>query len=172
LSFHVVPHKLLRFQRKPRRPRKEGEDAPATEAAEGDEGEKAKKIKAKRAPRPPRVPRPEGEAPPGEPSKNMLFVANLAFEVDDEGLSAIFTGVGIKVISARVVRRRFGAPVRRSKGFGFVDVGDEAEQKRAIELTQGKEVHGRQIAVKIAVNATKEGEEENGQTEAAEATAA
>ena len=42
---------------------------------------------------------------------------------------------------------------RKSKGYGFVDVGDEAEQKKAIEALEGKEFGGRAIAVKIAVNA-------------------
>ena len=61
--------------------------------------------------------------------------------------------------SARIVRRRWGKP-RKSKGYGFVDVGDEEQQKKAIELLQGNEVEGRAIAVKIAVNSqTEEGAE-------------
>lgn len=87
----------------------------------------------------------------------MLFVANLGFNIDDEGLSTLFTEAGIDVVSARVVRRKFGKP-RRSKGYGFVDVGSEEEQQKAIEAIQGKEIGGRAIAVKIAVNATKEEE--------------
>lgn len=81
----------------------------------------------------------------------MLFVANLGFSVDDAALSELFTTAGITVVSARVVRRRWGG--RRSKGYGFVDVGSEEEQKKALELLQGKDVGGREIAVKIAVNA-------------------
>ncbi|KAJ7937221.1 hypothetical protein B0H13DRAFT_2226614 [Mycena leptocephala] len=96
-------------------------------------------------------PRPAGEDPVGEQSKTMLFVANLGFNIDDAGLSALFTDAGIAVTSARIVRRRWGQP-RKSKGYGFVDVGGEEEQKKAIEALQGKEVGGRAIAVKIAVN--------------------
>lgn len=88
----------------------------------------------------------------------MLFVANLGFNIDDEGLSALFTEAGINVVSARVVRRRWGQP-RRSKGYGFVDVGGEEEQKKAIEAVEGKEIGGRAIAVKIAVNAPPRDEE-------------
>ena len=89
----------------------------------------------------------------------MLFVANLGFNIDDAGLSQLFTDAGIPVNSARIVRRRWGKP-RKSKGYGFVDVGDEEQQKKAIELLQGKEVEGRAIAVKIAVNSqTEEGAE-------------
>ncbi|KAF5370122.1 hypothetical protein D9758_001225 [Tetrapyrgos nigripes] len=120
--------------------------------AEGDAaaaGDAAPKKKAPRQ-RKLRTPRPAGEDPVGEPSKTMLFVANLGFNIDDDGLSALFTDAGIAVVSARIVRRRWAS--RRSKGYGFVDVGSEEEQKKAIEVLQGKEVGGRPIAVKIAVN--------------------
>jgi RNA recognition motif-containing protein len=85
----------------------------------------------------------------------VLFVANLGFNIDDAALSALFTEAGINVVSARIVRRQYGRP-RKSKGYGFVDVGDEAEQKKAIEALEGKEVGGRPIAVKVAVNAPAE----------------
>ncbi|KAH9894267.1 hypothetical protein C8Q73DRAFT_695077 [Cubamyces lactineus] len=127
----------------------------ATSAAEGT-AEGAKKPR-QRKPRAPRTPRPAGEDPQGEPSKSVLFVANLGFNIDDEGLAKLFTDAGIKVNSARIVRRRYGKP-RMSKGYGFVDVGDEEEQKKAIEALQGKDVGGRAIAVKIAVNTVHEGD--------------
>jgi RNA recognition motif-containing protein len=135
---------------------KEGEEgAPAPAPAEGEaaptEGAAPKKTPRVRKPKTPRAPRPAGEDPVGEQSKTMLFVANLGFNIDDAGLSALFTDAGIAVTSARIVRRRWGQP-RKSKGYGFVDVGGEEEQKKAIEALQGKEVGGRAIAVKIAVN--------------------
>ncbi|KAF8528898.1 hypothetical protein BU17DRAFT_37816 [Hysterangium stoloniferum] len=121
-------------------------DAPATAA----NGEAPKK----KTPRPARkrTPRPAGEPPVGEPSKTVLFVANLGFNIDDAQLTELFTSNGIAVSSARVVRKRWGTP-RKSKGYGFVDVGSEEEQKKALAALQGKEVDGREIAVKIAVNA-------------------
>jgi hypothetical protein len=141
------------FQRKPKA--KEGEDAPAAAPADGEtapaDAAAAKKTPRVRKPKAPRPPRPAGEDPVGEQSKTMLFVANLGFNIDDAGLSALFTDAGIAVTSARIVRRRWGQP-RKSKGYGFVDVGGEEEQKKAIEALQGKEVGGRAIAVKIAVN--------------------
>jgi len=139
------------------RPRSgEGETAaPATDTPPTD-------APAEDAPRPrqrrfrtPRPPRPAGEDPVGEPSKTVLFVANLGFNIDDAGLAALFTDAGLNVNSARIVRRRWGKP-RRSKGYGFVDVGDESEQKKAIDALQGKEIGGRAIAVKVAVNARHE----------------
>jgi len=132
------------------------DDAAAESAPEGADGAPAapKKSRAKK-PRAPRPPRPAGEDPVGEPSKTMLFVANLGFNVDDAGLASLFTEAGINVVSARIVRRRWGQP-RRSKGYGFVDVGGEEEQQKAIEALQGKEVGGRNIAVKVAVNTTRD----------------
>lgn len=133
----------------------------APEAQGEAEGASAPKKapRARKLPRASRPPRPAGEDPVGEPSKTVLFVANLGFNVDDAGLSAIFTDASINVVSARIVRRRWGRP-RKSKGYGFVDVGSEEEQKKAIELLQGKEVDGRPIAVKIAVNAQQEVQQE------------
>ncbi|KAG1892654.1 hypothetical protein F4604DRAFT_1672625 [Suillus subluteus] len=129
------------------------EAAPAAEDAP-DAAVPAPRKPRVRRPRAPRPPRAVGEDPIGEPSKTTLFVANLGFSVDDETLSALFTEAGVNVVSARVVRRRWGTP-RKSKGYGFVDVGTEEEQVKAIEAVQGKEVGGRAIAVKIAVNSAR-----------------
>lgn len=146
--------KKKRVTRKPKKAKGAAKEGDATATTDDNaviappSEPKPKKVKT---PRPPKPVRPIGEAPDGEPSKTMLFVANLGFSVDDAGLSELFTSAGINVVSARVVRRRWGQP-RRSKGYGFVDVGSEEEQKKALELLQGKDVGGREIAVKIAVN--------------------
>jgi len=123
--------------------------APPAASVPEDEAVEAKKPRARKF-RNSRPSRPAGEAPAGEPSKTMLFVANLGFTVDDAGLSALFTEAGIRVTSARVVRRRWQP--RKSKGYGFVDVGSEEEQAKAIAALEGKDIGGRTIAVKIAVN--------------------
>jgi len=170
-----------RKSKKKRLPRKKTKktEGSAEETAEGTttEGGEAKK---QRAPRPKRAPRPAGEEPTGEPSKTVLFVANLGFNIDDAGLAQLFKDAEINVVSARIVRRRWGKP-RKSKGYGFVDVGGEEEQNKAIAALEGKEIEGRQIAVKVAVNAGHEddeaaeaganGAEVNGKEEEATATA-
>jgi len=150
--------KSTRKGKKPAEGEVEGEaaPAPATDGEKSAEGA-AKKPRAKK-PKTPRTPRPAGEDPAGEPSKSVLFVANLGFSVDDAGLASLFTEAGVDVVSARIVRRRWGTP-RRSKGYGFVDVGNEDEQKKAIASLDGKEFDGRTIAVKIAVNTPHEDEE-------------
>jgi RNA recognition motif-containing protein len=135
-----------------------GEASAQGETAPVAEGSPAPKKARARKPRAPRTPRPDGEAPLGEPSKTMLFVANLGFNVDDDGLHSLFTEAGIDVISARVVRWRWGRP-RKSKGYGFVDVGNEEEQNKGIAALQGKEINGRPIVVKVAVNASQADEE-------------
>jgi RNA recognition motif-containing protein len=137
--------------RKPKKAPAEGEanDAAPVPAPEGQAPE-AKKPRV-RKPRAPRPPRPAGEDPSGEPSKNMLFVANLGFSVNDAGLEAIFVEAGIPVNNARIVCRRWGTP-RKSKGYGFVDVGNEEQQLKAIAALDGKDIGGRAIAVKVAVN--------------------
>jgi len=136
----------------------DGVPTPAPPASSTLEGEpaptEAKKTRVRKA-KPPRAVRAVGEDPAGEPSKTMLFVANLGFTVDDAGLSALFTEAGIQVTSARIVRRRWGQP-RKSKGYGFVDVGSEEEQVKAIAALEGKDIGGRPIAVKIAVNSSHE----------------
>jgi len=153
--------KKKKSARKPKAKSEAEDQAPdATQATEGDNAPVADdsapvKKGPRRKPRAPRPPRPVGEDPVGEPSKTMLFVANLGFNIDDAGLAALFTDAGIAVSTARVVHRRWGQP-RKSKGYGFVDVGNEEEQKKAIEALQGKEVGGRIIAVKVAVNTPRE----------------
>jgi len=127
--------------------------APEGEPAQSNEPTAEVKKSRARKPKVARTVRPLGEDPAGEPSKTMLFVANLGFTVDDASLAALFTEAGIQVISARIVRRRWGQP-RKSKGYGFVDVGSEEEQIKAIAALEGKDVGGRPIAVKIAVNSS------------------
>jgi len=157
------PKKKRRNNRKPRLATTAEGEEPSAEATLTAEGEAPKKSRTKK-PRAPRAARPEGEDPAGEPSKTMLFVANLGFNTDDAALSNLFTEAGINVVSARIVRRRWGQP-RKSKGYGFVDVGSEEEQQKAIAALEGKEVGGRNIAVKIAVNTPHEEEAEAADTQ-------
>lgn len=82
----------------------------------------------------------------GEPSKTTVFVANLPFATDDDALVALFKDFKIK--SAHVVKRRSG----RSKGFGFVDLVDEDEQKRVLEGMKGVKADDRELIIKVALS--------------------
>jgi RNA recognition motif-containing protein len=155
--YHIHPQFIFAhwcIQRKPRKSTPTEDDAAGEAPAEVEnaEGAPAKKARTKK-PRTPRVPRPAGEVPVGEPSKTLLFVANLGFNVDDDALRNLFTEAGINVVSARIVCWRWGRP-RKSKGYGFVDVGSEEEQHKGIAALQGKEIDNRPIVVKVAVNAS------------------
>jgi len=151
------PKKKKKPARKQRKSVPEGDaagEAPAeVENPPAADGESAPKKARTKRPRVPREPRATGEAPVGEPSKTMLFVANLGFNVDDDTLRDLFTEADINVVSARVVRWRWGHP-RKSKGYGFVDVGSEEEQTKGITALHDKEVNSRRIVVKVAVNAS------------------
>jgi len=156
------PKRKPKKKRFPRKKAKKSADSATGEGNEGapDEGEGAAAPKKQRTPRVKRAPRAAGEEPQGEPSKTVLFVANLGFNIDDAGLTQLFKDAGINVVSARIVRRRWGKP-RKSKGYGFVDVGGEDEQKKAIAALEGKEIEGRQLAVKVAVNAGHEDDQDD-----------
>jgi RNA recognition motif-containing protein len=80
-----------------------------------------------------------------KPTQN-LFVGSLAWATTDEGLKAFFETVG-EVASARIVTDR---DTHKSRGFGFVEFVDEANNQKAVELLNGKELDGRQITVSIA----------------------
>lgn len=90
---------------------------------------------------------------PRVPSKTMLFVANLPFAVDDDGLKEIFAG--LKVTEAHIARKRSG----RSKGFGFVEFANEADQLAALEARQGHVAGERELNVRIAMEVEKSGDE-------------
>jgi RNA recognition motif-containing protein len=82
------------------------------------------------------------------PSPTTLFVANLPFALDDAGLSNLFKD--LKVSKAHVVKNRNG----RSKGFGFVEFNNEADQKAALTASEGANklvVDARELVVKIAL---------------------
>ena len=75
-----------------------------------------------------------------------LFVGSLAYSVTDEELSELFAQAG-KVLSAKVIMDR---EMGRSKGFGFVEMSTEEEAQAAIQLLNGKDFNGRQLAVNKA----------------------
>ena len=72
-----------------------------------------------------------------------IFVSNLSFNVQDEDLRAFFTPYG-EVTSAKIVNDHESG---RSRGFGFVEMSDEAASKKAIAELDGSEVEGRTIKV-------------------------
>ncbi|BGP16480.1 hypothetical protein JCM10213_007914 [Rhodosporidiobolus nylandii] len=142
--------------RKPRarKPRKGKAAAPA---AEGESlAQEGSSVPAATAPKP-RQPRRRGP-PAGSESKTLLFVGNLSFSVTNESLAAAFEGCSVK--SATVVTRKFGQSAGRSKGFAFVDFSSPEDQKKALEQYQGKDLDGRPLSLKVAIEPEAAGEGE------------
>ena len=77
---------------------------------------------------------------------NKLYVGNLAFSVTSESLQDSFTGFG-EVQSAKVMTDR---ETGRSKGFGFVEMGTDAQAQAAIDALNGKTMEGRALTVNVA----------------------
>ncbi|UTX51595.1 RNA-binding protein [Candidatus Saccharibacteria bacterium TM7i] len=75
-----------------------------------------------------------------------LFIGNLAYATNDDSLKAHFATIG-EVSSARVVTDR---ETGRSRGFGFVEFADEANNQKAIDELDGKALDGRDIKVILA----------------------
>jgi RNA recognition motif-containing protein len=79
-------------------------------------------------------------------SNNKLYVGNLAYSVRDQDLQDSFGAYGM-VQSAKVMMDR---DTGRSKGFGFVEMGSDAEAESAINGLNGQPLAGRSIVVNVA----------------------
>ena len=75
-----------------------------------------------------------------------LFIGSLAYATTDDSLKAHFEQIG-EVASARVITDRDSG---RSKGFGFVEFTDEANNQKAVDELDGKDLDGRTINVSLA----------------------
>jgi RNA recognition motif-containing protein len=77
---------------------------------------------------------------------NKLYVGNLPYSFRDGDLEQTFGAFGT-VNSAKVMMER---DTGRSKGFGFVEMGSDAEAQAAIEGVHGQNFGGRDLVVNIA----------------------
>jgi RNA recognition motif-containing protein len=77
---------------------------------------------------------------------NKLYVGNLPYSVRDSDLEQAFGQFGA-VTSAKVMMER---DTGRSKGFGFVEMGSDAEAQAAIEGMNGAPLGGRSLVVNEA----------------------
>jgi RNA recognition motif-containing protein len=75
-----------------------------------------------------------------------IYVSNLSFAVQDEDLREFFAEYG-EVSSAKVIMDKY---TNRSKGFGFVEMSDDAAAQKAIAELDGGMVDGRAIKVMVA----------------------
>ena len=77
---------------------------------------------------------------------NKLYVGNLPYSFRDSDMEQAFAQYGT-VTSAKVMMER---DTGRSKGFGFVEMSNEAEAKAAIEGMNGQQIGGRGLVVNEA----------------------
>jgi len=75
-----------------------------------------------------------------------LYVGNLSYEVTGGDLEKMFAPHGT-VQSAQVIADR---DTGRSKGFGFVEMGNDQEAQTATHALNGKESNGRALTVNEA----------------------
>ncbi len=75
-----------------------------------------------------------------------LFVAGLPYDVDDHELKEIFEEFGT-VDSAKVILDR---ETRKSRGFGFVEMPDNAAAEKAMKELNVSEISGKRLTVKVA----------------------
>jgi hypothetical protein len=77
---------------------------------------------------------------------NKLYVGNLPYQMRDSDLEQAFSQFG-QVTSAKVMMER---ETGRSKGFGFVEMGSDAEAQAAITGMNGQPLGGRSVVVNEA----------------------
>ena len=75
-----------------------------------------------------------------------IYVGNLSFEVSEENLRQAFESFG-PVTSARIIKDKYSG---QSRGFGFVEMLEQAQAQAAIKSLNGKELLGKQMSVNEA----------------------
>lgn len=79
-----------------------------------------------------------------------MYVSNLSFHTTEEDLRTLFEQFGA-VSSAKVISDR---ETGRSRGFGFVEMGNDAEAREAMKNLNDKEIEGRAMSVSVAKEKT------------------
>jgi RNA recognition motif-containing protein len=75
-----------------------------------------------------------------------IYVGNLSYEVTEEDLKQAFETFG-KVESVNIIQDKY---TNRSKGFGFVEMPDDADAESAINDLNDTEIKGRALKVNKA----------------------
>ncbi len=75
-----------------------------------------------------------------------IFVGGLPFKTDEKELRELFEKYGELTSVKVIIDRQTG----RSKGYGFVEIEDEAAGQLAIAELDGTQLHGRTIGVRLS----------------------
>jgi len=76
-----------------------------------------------------------------------LFVGNLPYSANETDVQNFFADAGVAVDSVTVMRDRFTGQAR---GFGFVEINDDAAAVRAVDTCHGRDLLGRAVVVNEA----------------------
>jgi RNA recognition motif-containing protein len=78
--------------------------------------------------------------------ESKLYVGNLSYNVTEDDLRTLFSQAGeIKEVSLIMDRE-----TRRPKGFGFVEMANQVDAEKAIQMFNEYEMDGRKLTVNIA----------------------
>lgn len=75
-----------------------------------------------------------------------IYVANVPFKASDDELKGLFEEFG-NVTSAKIITDKF---THKSRGFGFVEMNDDEEARKAIETLNGADFMGKNLVVNEA----------------------
>ena len=75
-----------------------------------------------------------------------LYIGNLSYSTNDDQLKEVFSQAG-EVTSATVITDKMSG---RSRGFGFVEMADEASAQKAVEMFNGYKLDDRELVVNEA----------------------
>jgi len=76
-----------------------------------------------------------------------LFVGNLPYKATEADIQAFFEEAGVHVDSVNILRDRFSGEAR---GFGFVEINDDALGNQAVQACNGRALMGRALVVNEA----------------------
>ncbi len=75
-----------------------------------------------------------------------IYAGNLNYNLSEEELEKVFAEYG-EVTSVKIIRDKY---TDQSKGFGFIEMSDDAAAQKAIDELNGTEVKGRELRVNQA----------------------
>ena len=75
-----------------------------------------------------------------------MYVSNLSFHTTEDDLKNLFGQFGAVSSAKIIIDRETG----KSRGFGFVEMGQDSEAKEAMSNLNNKEIEGRAFSVTVA----------------------
>jgi RNA recognition motif-containing protein len=127
-----------------------------------DQADKKKSTQAQRERR------ERGPPADGIPSKTKVMVANLPYDLTEEKLLELFKDyqpssakIALRPIPRFMIKKlQARGEARKGRGFGFVTLASEELQQKAVQEMNAKEIEGREIAVKVAIDSPDKTDEE------------